>query len=55
MLVLPEIVWEASLGIDAAWKGFRPSPIMKTMDIHDEAAPKDLVMASASGACAFDG
>ena len=27
LLALPEIVWEASLGIYAAWKGFRPSPI----------------------------
>ena len=25
VLVLPEIAWEASLGIYAAWKGFRPS------------------------------
>jgi hypothetical protein len=27
LMALPEIVWEASLGIYAAWKGFRPSPI----------------------------
>jgi hypothetical protein len=27
LLGLPEIAWEASLGIYAAWKGFRPSPI----------------------------
>ena len=27
LLALPEIGWEASLGIYAAWKGFRPSPI----------------------------
>jgi hypothetical protein len=27
LLALPEIAWEASLGIIAAWKGFRPSPI----------------------------
>jgi hypothetical protein len=26
-LALPEIAWEASLGIYAAWKGFRPSAI----------------------------
>jgi hypothetical protein len=26
-LALPEIAWEASLGIYAAWKGFKPSPI----------------------------
>jgi len=27
LLALPEIVWEAFLGIYCAWKGFRPSPI----------------------------
>jgi hypothetical protein len=27
LLAAPEIAWEASLGIYAAWKGFRPSPI----------------------------
>ena len=27
VLALPEIAWEASLGIYAAWKGFKPSPI----------------------------
>ena len=29
LMALPEIVWEASVGIYAAWKGFRPSPITK--------------------------
>jgi Domain of unknown function (DUF4386) len=27
VLALPEIAWEASLGVYAAWKGFKPSPI----------------------------
>jgi hypothetical protein len=27
LLSLPEIAWEASLGIYTAWNGFRPSPI----------------------------
>jgi hypothetical protein len=27
LLAIPEIAWEASLGIYCAWKGFRPSPI----------------------------
>ena len=27
LLAAPEIAWEASLGVYAAWKGFRPSPI----------------------------
>lgn len=29
LLALPEIAWEASLGVYAAWKGFRPSPIAR--------------------------
>jgi hypothetical protein len=37
LLALPEIVWEASLGIYAAWKGFRPSPITKTVDLRTPA------------------
>jgi hypothetical protein len=28
LMALPEIVWEAFIGIYAAWKGFRPSPIL---------------------------
>lgn len=35
LMVLPEIAWEASLGIYAAWKGFRPSPITRTVDIRE--------------------
>ena len=27
LIALPEIAWEASLGVYAAWKGFKPSPI----------------------------
>jgi hypothetical protein len=37
-LALPEIAWEASLGIYAAWKGFRPSPITRTVDLREESA-----------------
>lgn len=29
LLALPEIAWEASLGIYAAWNGFRASPIVE--------------------------
>ena len=29
LMALPEIAWEASLGIYAAWKGFRPAPILR--------------------------
>jgi hypothetical protein len=37
LMALPEIAWEASLGIYAAWKGFRPSPITRTADIREQA------------------
>ena len=37
LLALPEIVWEGSLGIYAAWKGFRPSSITRTVDIREPA------------------
>lgn len=39
LLALPEIAWEGSIGVYAAWKGFRPSPITRTVDIREE-APK---------------
>ena len=35
LLALPEIAWEASLGIYAAWKGFRPSPITSETWVSD--------------------
>ena len=35
LLALPEIIWEGSLGIYCAWKGFRPSPITKTLEIRE--------------------
>jgi phospholipase/lecithinase/hemolysin len=35
LMALPEIAWEGSLGIYAAWKGFRPSPITRTVDIRE--------------------
>jgi hypothetical protein len=35
LMAVPEIAWEASLGIYAAWKGFRPSPITKTVDFRE--------------------
>jgi hypothetical protein len=45
LMALPEIVWEASLGIYAAWKGFRPSPITKTVDLREPAAEPSMAMA----------
>ena len=36
LLALPEIVWEASLGIYAVWKGFRPNPITKAVDLREK-------------------
>jgi hypothetical protein len=38
LLALPEIAWEATLGIYAAWKGFRPSAMTQEIDLRD--APK---------------
>jgi Domain of unknown function (DUF4386) len=38
LLALPEIIWEGGLGIYAAWKGFRPSPITRTVDLREPAA-----------------
>jgi hypothetical protein len=45
LLALPEIIWEGSLGIYAAWKGFRPSPITKTVDIRAPATEPSKPMA----------
>jgi len=45
LMALPEIVWEASLGIYAAWKGFRPSPITKTVDLREETTKSSMAMA----------
>jgi hypothetical protein len=45
LLALPEIVWEASIGIYAAWKGFRTSPV--TDPLHIEDAPVTPSMATA--------
>jgi hypothetical protein len=45
LLALPEIAWEASLGIYAAWKGFRPSPITGTGDLREETPKPRTAMA----------
>jgi hypothetical protein len=45
LMALPEIAWEASLGIYAAWKGFRPSPITRTIDIREPATAPSKAMA----------
>ena len=45
LLALPEIIWEASLGIYAAWKGFKPSPITRTVDIREETPKPSMAMA----------
>jgi hypothetical protein len=45
LLALPEIIWEASLGIYAAWKGFRPSPITKVVDLREPAPERSVVTA----------
>jgi hypothetical protein len=45
LMALPEIAWEASLGIYAAWKGFKPSPITKTVDIREDTTKPSMAMA----------
>jgi hypothetical protein len=45
LMALPEIAWEGSLGIYAAWKGFRPSPITATVDLREETAKPSMTMA----------
>lgn len=45
LMALPEIVWEASLGIYAAWKGFRPSAITRTIDVREETPAPRMAMA----------
>ena len=45
LMALPEIVWEASLGIYAARKGFRQSPATETVDLRDDAANPSMAMA----------
>ena len=40
LLAAPEIAWEASLGIYAAWKGFRPSPITSETWVSDNGDAK---------------
>jgi hypothetical protein len=44
LMAAPEIAWEASLGIYAAWKGFRPSPITATIDLREETATPSMAM-----------
>ena len=44
LMALPEIAWEASLGIYAAWKGFRPSAIRSKVDLREETTKPSLAM-----------
>jgi hypothetical protein len=45
LLTLPEIIWELSICIYCAWKGFRPSPITKTVDIRESTPEPQMAMA----------
>jgi hypothetical protein len=45
LMALPEIAWEASVGIYAAWKGFRPSPITRTVDLREETTKPSMAKA----------
>lgn len=44
---LPEFVWEAALPIYCLWKGFRRSPITKTVDIREGAPTVEPSLATA--------
>ncbi len=46
LMALPEIIWEGSIGIYAAWKGFKPSPITKTVDLREETPKPSMAMAT---------
>ena len=43
LMALPEIAWEASLGVYAAWKGFKPAPIT-SVDVRDPVAEPRVAM-----------
>jgi hypothetical protein len=45
LMALPEIAWEASLGVYAAWKGFRPSPITRTVDLREKETKPNMALA----------
>lgn len=45
VMALPEIIWEASLGIYCAWKGFKPSPITEPIDLREPAPKPAMAMA----------
>lgn len=44
LLALPEIIWEGSIGVYAAWKGFRPSAVKKTVDVREPVAEPGMAM-----------
>ena len=44
LLALPKIAWEASIGVYAAWKGFRPGPITRTVDLREETTKPSMAM-----------
>jgi hypothetical protein len=45
LMAVPEIAWEMSLGVYAAWKGFRPSPITSTLDVPKDAPRRRVAIA----------
>jgi hypothetical protein len=45
LLAAPEIAWEMSLGVYAAWKGFRPSPITKSANGRTDAPGRKMAVA----------
>lgn len=45
LLALPEIAWEGSLGVYAAWKGFRSSAVTPTVDLREDETERTMAMA----------
>lgn len=45
LMAVPEIAWEMSLGVYAAWKGFRPSPITGSVDVPKDASSRRIAIA----------
>lgn len=44
LLALPEIIWEGSLGVYAAWKGFKLSSVYKTVDLRETTTEPNMAM-----------
>jgi hypothetical protein len=45
LLSFPEMIWEGALPIYCIWKGFRPSPVTRTLDTREETPTPSMAMA----------